>query len=136
MSVSWAWVQKPKQNEEDCWDPARPLHPRSQEIPNLFFPTPFSTQPSGAVARVVRMQAKQGAGPVQKLEGTWVWEERCCCPGQAREGGREGGRGAARGLPGLQATGWGQPGAGARGLAAELGSRQEGGRATMPPWTC
>lgn len=45
VSFSWVWSKKPKQMKRMLGS-SSPLHPRSQKILKLFFPTPFSTQPS------------------------------------------------------------------------------------------
>lgn len=105
-------VQKTQTNEEDAGIQLAPT-PQVSEDPKIilphpiFHPTLFVEQWREVVSEVVRMRAKQGAGPGAGSERNVGVGGNCCCPGQAREGGKEGGKGVPRGLPRARATDWG-----------------------------
>lgn len=109
-------VQKTQTNEEDTGIQLAPT-PQVSEDPKIilphpiFHPTLFVVQWREVVSEVVRMRAKQGAGPGAGSERNVGLGGNCCCQGGTAAAlgkqGREGGKGVPRGLPRARATDWG-----------------------------
>lgn len=106
-------VQKTQTNEEYAGIQLAPT-PQVSEDPKIILPHPIF-HPTFVEQRreVVRIQAKQGAGPrAGSGRNMGVGGTAAALGKRGREGGRKGGRGRLEGCPGPEPQDGGRPGAG------------------------